>query len=522
MNKKVLRWNFVFQYGYVITNIINSLILLPFYLHKIDAATLGVWLATGNILAWMTLVDPGLSEVLQQRIGELRGRGDNEEVEKTIGSGIVAASGILVLSIVAGVVFYFLIGIIINKDVTQYHNLQAALFISIVSTGLSLMQFSLSGINQGMQNASQVAICAIVANILFLVVNITLLLMGYGIISIAAANLARGLFINIYNFIALKYMLKSEDIRIVFLADHFKRFIKIFSFTSLSSIIGGLSASMDTIVLARFIPPAMITIFEINKRPIQLTSSLVGRHSVALMPVISHSVGKEDHKSIIELINIQFKYYAYAAMFIALLFSLTYPDLITAWTGKGRFAGNTIVYMMLGNFFFFLIGYFMSNIGYAVGDIKRNSVVNIIRGIITGILFYPAGQHFGIIGVLGVMMASYLLVETIYFSYRLYKLGYLKLEVIKSSLLRWVIIVPVTFAIYKLIDMAAGQVFTANNVIIRLIFNGGLGIIAFIAIVLVVDKQFREDLFSNVSSLTRSGTNKKNGQPEYKMVAEEI
>ena len=39
MDRKILRWNFIFQYGYVITNIINSIILLPFYLKKIDPST---------------------------------------------------------------------------------------------------------------------------------------------------------------------------------------------------------------------------------------------------------------------------------------------------------------------------------------------------------------------------------------------------------------------------------------------------------------------------------------------------
>ena len=91
MNKNTLKWNFIFQYGYVITNIINSIILLPFYLHKIDASTLGVWLATGNILAWMTLIDPGVGDVLQQKVAELRGRNENGEIGKTIGSGLIAA-----------------------------------------------------------------------------------------------------------------------------------------------------------------------------------------------------------------------------------------------------------------------------------------------------------------------------------------------------------------------------------------------------------------------------------------------
>src|ERR1700753_3677297 len=130
MDKKVLRWNFVFQYGYVITNILNSIILLPFYLKKIDAATLGVWLATGNILAWMTLIDPGVGEVLQQKIAELLGKGHKEEISKTMGSGLIAACGILLLSVMAGFIFYACIGLIINKDVTVYPHLQIALLLT--------------------------------------------------------------------------------------------------------------------------------------------------------------------------------------------------------------------------------------------------------------------------------------------------------------------------------------------------------------------------------------------------------
>ena len=107
---------------------------------------------------------------------------------------------ILLLSVIAGVIFYSLIGVIINKDVSKYHNLQIALLISIVSTGMSLTSFSISGINQGLHNASQVAISSIVSNVLFLVVNITLLVLNFGIISIAFANLCRALFINLFKF----------------------------------------------------------------------------------------------------------------------------------------------------------------------------------------------------------------------------------------------------------------------------------------------------------------------------------
>ncbi|MCO5934660.1 MATE family efflux transporter [Mucilaginibacter sp. RB4R14] len=501
MDKKTLRWNFIFQYGYVITNIINSIILLPFYLKKIDASTLGVWLATGNILAWMTLIDPGIGEVLQQKIAELRGKKLNDEVSKTIGSGLIAAGLILLLAIVAGFVFYSLIGLIINKDVSKYPNLQIALFITIISTGMTLTSFSMSGINQGLQNASQVAISSILANILFFVINITLLIYGFGIISIAFANLCRAVFINIYNFSTLKTVLNRNGMEIIFENAHFKKFIRIFSFTSLASIIGGFSASMDTIVLARFIPPSMITIFEINKRPIQMTQSLVGRHSVALMPSISHASGTGDRAGIINLITTQFKYYSYAALFMALVFCFNYRELITAWTGTGKYAGDTIIYLLVANFFFGLIGYFMANIGYALGDIKMNSLVNILKGLIIGVLYYVSARQYGIPGILSVMLAGNILIDFSLFSFRLIKLGYLEPAIIKSTLGLWVILVPVMLIVEAGCHFAVNQLIQPDMHIIKLMLNGGIFMLLFITIVLTADQVLRTEVINIIKSM---------------------
>ena len=234
MNNKNLKWNFIFQYGFVITNIINALLTFPLYIDKIDPATLGLWVATGNILAWMTLADPGVGDVLQQRIAQLRGQDKSSEVGTTIGSGLMMSFIILIIAVIAGVIFYFLVGTIVDKDVSQYAGLQTALLISIIATGMSLVSFSLSGINLGLQNSAPVAISGITSNIVFLLVVVTLLFLGFGVMSIAYANLVRALYINIFNYTALQRALSSENLSIAFSKSHFKGFIKIFSFTSVS------------------------------------------------------------------------------------------------------------------------------------------------------------------------------------------------------------------------------------------------------------------------------------------------
>lgn len=508
MNRKVLKWNFVFQYGYVITNIINSVILLPLYLKRIDSSTLGLWLATGNILAWMTLADPGVGDVLQQKIAQLRGQNADREIGLTIGSGLSASACILAISVIAGFVFYFLIGTIINKDVSKYDGLQIALLLSIIATGMSLVSFSLSGINQGMHNSAPVAIGSLTANFLFLITNVVLLYLGFGVISIAASNLTRALYINVFNFAALKKVLNVEKLEIIFDGSHFKRFIKIFSFTSVSRIIGGFAASMDMIVLARFINPAMITVFEINKRPIQMTQSLIGRHSVALMPVISHANGKGDTEGIRNLIDTQFKYYTYAAIFIALCFWLNYHSLITAWTGEGKYAGNTVVYLLIGNFFFDLLGYFMANMGYALGDIRMNSFINILKGIVSGVLYYFVTKAYGLIGLMVTMITLNILIDFIFFTVRLYKLGFLNMKLMGRSLILWAVIIPVSALGGWGFSVLYNIVVPEQMHIIKILLNGGSFAVFFTILILMVDQALRNDVTSVLSSVFKINFNK--------------
>jgi len=509
MNKKVLKWNFVFQYGYVLTNIFNSIILLPLYIKYIDSATLGIWLATGNILGWITLTDPGVGEILQQKIAELRGKNLNEEVGLTIGSGFMASGIILIISILTGLVFFFLLGTIINKDVSIYPHLQTALMLSIIAIGMSLVSFSMSGINQGLLNSASVAKATILANVLFLMVNILFLYQGFGVISIAFSNVIRSVFINIYNIVSMRHALIKDHLKVDFNLTHFKKFIKIFSFTSVSKIITGLSGSMDMIILARFIPPSMITVYEINRRPINMTSGLIGRHSVALMPLISHGKGKGDKESIVAFISTQFRVYSYAALFTSFMFWLTYRNLISLWTGKAQYAGDTIMHLLVANFFIGLIGYFMSNMGYALGDIKMNSLINVVRGLVLGTLMFFVAGRYGIAGTLCATLSVTLLTDFSYFTYRLFKLGYLQTALLKNILSKWIIVVPLCLLAGWGCKLLVAHLFAENIYLLKLLVSASVFTAFFVLMVLLFDAETR-NIVNNLKEKFLTG-------PFYKM-----
>ena len=492
MNKKTLKWNLIYQYGWVLTNIVNSLLLLPLYLKNIELTTLGVWLATGSIMTWMTLTDPGVGEVLQQRIAEERGKQNEPEVSRLIGSGFIASLLIFALSILVGLVCYAFIGVVVHKNVSDYDYLPAALIISIVATGLSLVSFTLSGINQGLHNAAPVAISAFSANFLFLAVNVVLLFMGYGVLSIAMANLARALYINLFNIVAMFRYLRRQAIGVLYDWAHLKRFSWIFSYTSASKIISGFANSFDLLILARFISPASIAIYEINKRPANITYSLIGRHSVALMPLISHAAGTGDQSAIRHIVRSHFRFYTYASLFIVFLFCFNYPYLIAAWTGPENFAGMPILYLIVANLFIMLMGYFMSNIGYALGDIRKNSSFNIARGIIYGVLIFFAAKYYGIIGTLSVSIFMALVADLFFFSWRVNRLGYLGEGFLQQLMRPWMLVIPVTLTGGWLLSRATASFLPDGHYFYKLLLGSSLLTGVFLSAVLIADHVIRD------------------------------
>ena len=490
MDKKLLRWNFIFQYGWVLTNMLSALLLLPLYLKNIDKDTLGVWLATGSVLGWMTLVDPGIGDVLQQRIAHLNGQGDQAEVGRTIASGYMACALVFLAAILVGGLCMALAGTIVDKDLSQHANLPAALAITVAATGFTLVSYGTMGMNQGLHNTVQVTFCSLTGNVLFLAINVLLLFRGWGVLSIALANLCRALYLNVYNVIALLIHTKKMGKGFIsFQKSHFKKFIHIFSFTSASKIIAGISHSIDMVVLARYIAPSAIAVFEINKRPVGICYALIGRHSVAMMPLISHAAGRNDRSSIQQLVDKQFRIYSYAALFTCLLILYNYDWLIGLWAGSENFAGFTILNLMAAGLFCGLISYFMAIVGYALGDIKMNSMYNIVRNVFFGIAMFAAARWYGIVGTLWVSMLMSLVFDFAFYCWRLHKLGYLPAGFFQRHFSHWLYLLPLLFGGAICLRALTGMWVPEAMLLIRAVTNSILFSLLFAVLVLWLDKR---------------------------------
>ena len=72
----------------LLLSVATGFLLAPLVLRSVEPSLYGAWMATGNVLAWLAMVDPGTQAVLRQRAAEAFGRGDKRGVESAIGTGL--------------------------------------------------------------------------------------------------------------------------------------------------------------------------------------------------------------------------------------------------------------------------------------------------------------------------------------------------------------------------------------------------------------------------------------------------
>ena len=112
-HSRTTKWNVIFRYMSIFMTVVQGLLLVPLYLSYIPVEIYGAWLASGNILAWISAIDPGLTIVLQQQTSTFYGAGELKKVGKLIGSGLILSCLILMIALFLGLISsYFIINLL--------------------------------------------------------------------------------------------------------------------------------------------------------------------------------------------------------------------------------------------------------------------------------------------------------------------------------------------------------------------------------------------------------------------------
>jgi O-antigen/teichoic acid export membrane protein len=401
MSKKTTTlWRLADIYINFIISLVKGMLIVPLYLAYIDPRLYGAWLATGNILMWLTLFDPGVGDIATQRIAQSYAMKDSKKLGCQISNSIILSSVICIVTLLIGLLISnFLLGKIIRPEDIEIDHLRKAFSITMVGTAFTLFYFSLSGSIVGLQKTRITAIVRNGVGILSILINVILLLKGYRLNAIAYSTLFSALTQVILYTIVLFFVLKKERIRIFFDFPYFKEYSKIFTYTFFSKALSTISQNIDLLIVSRFIGLELVPILEFSRRPIQFIRSLASGPSIALIPSLSFMSGENESSKLKALTTRSTLLITLIGLYFCTGIIIFNQSFVSIWVGKQYYIGNLLNLILAVTFLFSLIGYTFQNITYSLGKIKENSLFEMFKNIFSLLLVFLFSYCFGLYGV---------------------------------------------------------------------------------------------------------------------------
>ena len=416
--KDATLWNVFFQYSLLILLLITQILLIPIYLQYISIPLFGAWLATGNILIWLTLVDSGLSVVLQQKVASAYGSSNKILLGEIISNGSILSLIIALIIIIIGISFsnYITSWVGLN-DIADELELRSAVKIAVIGTGLIIFSSSFTAINLGLLSSKGINGIILFVTVLAIITSLILLLNGYGLVALAMEILIKGVGFTLGAIVYLLYRIHNENIILRFSKKILIDLSHSMSYTFFSRLGTTLSENIDLFFVAKIMGPEFVTLLAMTKRAPESSRKFVERPAIAFMPAVSHLMGEGKTDRAREILLRLFLIILWVLGLFTAGFVTFNEVFVGLWVGQELFAGKTVSIIICLLFFISVIAGTTSNLCYSLGNIKGNSIASIIQTILTGILLYIGITNWGLLGAVLAPVLAILCVGFWYYPY---------------------------------------------------------------------------------------------------------
>ena len=414
--KKATIWDLVFSYVAMLYTIISGFLLVPMYLRFIPVELYGAWLATGNVVNWLLIMDPGVLPVIIQRVGQSAGANDLKAI------GEYAATSIFITVLI--VLCVFLTGYICSLSVAKWvsltdevlaSELQQNFLIAVMASSIMLFAYSVGAVNHGLLGSFANGVSLLVANATSLMITVILLFKGAGLFSISIGMVVRAMIILGGGLVYLLWRCRRDFIVFALSKSRIKEVCGLLSVFSLGRIGSILSKNMDAFLLARFVGPEWVSVFVLTGRGLRLAEMILMRMGNAIRPSLSHLLGAKDQSKVRSIVVRLMSLILWMLGIVLGGFLALNDDFVRIWVGQEFFAGKLVSNLLCVLLAFVISITLMQTFCLALGDIKWNSLVSFIQALVTVICLFVGVNKFGMLGAALAPLLGFIIVPVWYY-----------------------------------------------------------------------------------------------------------
>lgn len=190
--RRAARINLMLGYGRYTVGIFNQLILVPLYLRFISIGAYGSWLASGNVITLLSVLDIGFNLIVAQRLATAFGAGDDDRFVREVGSSLgLSLAGFIFLTSVVFILSPWIPGWI-NAPPSETAALRRAIVLAGIGAASQVIALSMWSVLQAWQLAFLCEFQLLISSVLGLAATVIALIRGLGVVAFGVGTLVRG------------------------------------------------------------------------------------------------------------------------------------------------------------------------------------------------------------------------------------------------------------------------------------------------------------------------------------------
>ena len=397
-----------FSYAQIGVSLIASLWLVPFTLEHVGVRSYGLWLASGELLAYAGLAELGMLVTLPWLIAQADGQGDRGRMRQLVSTGAAAASLSAVIYAALAALLWTQLPRIVKLAEVERLDVHGPLLIVALAGCLSHPLRAFNAVLAGLQDIRFTGFASLANWSIGFGLAVSLLTLGYGLYALAVAAAVPPLVTGIAAAVRLSRI--APDLLQDWPRPSFAEIRRLFV-EGLGTWIGGwgwrLVAASDSLVLAALGRPtevaALACTIKLGQAMTQLSWIPCDNGLIGLAQLSAESQTRRLREALVVMVRV----YLALAGAVACVVVAVNPAFVRAWVGPAMFAGTAANVLIAALAISMSFGHAVAVIPSVLGRRLAIGVATMICGVLHLGLAWFLGSRFGISGVIAAGVVSH-------------------------------------------------------------------------------------------------------------------
>ena len=388
------------RYMSIAAEMVIGLIMLPFNLAHLGAAQYGLWVLLGSVTIHLSILELGYGGAIIKFMAQYRARRDARALNEIASTTffVYATLGLLAYGVAAALAFN--LEHIFNLTPEQAETGKWILLIIGVQVALNFPFSVYGGVCAGFQRIDINNMVAIVVAVAAAVVNVAVLLAGYGLVTLVATTTAVRVFgYYVYRLNALRIYPALRIQASLFRKDRLKEVTGFSIYASIIDWANKLNYELDEVVIGVFFGSAYVGVWAVAERIISGTQRLTNQLNGVLFPVVVDSDASQQQEKL-QRILLQGTLLSLAMVVpIAVALVLLADRLVVAWVGP-EMRGSVPVIRILAFAVAIRVGNATATtLLKGAGEHRMLAWTNLGTGVVNVLLSIALIKPYGLVGV---------------------------------------------------------------------------------------------------------------------------